>query len=346
MHLGQGLHTLEDLYAHSNFCELTLRAHGIDVYPWAGTQRAGVFPLLTGKFGATDAAASIFLAIAEELGRAESQCGDFATIWREERHGTFTQTHTLSPSLKIAFILAKDFGQNRLWARFLEPTQRGLEQVLFETPIVTWMACNIVGWISELCRHAIGFAIHHVASLIDDAETAFFDETSTDNPTHSQLAKDHDDHPLHVPAALAARTAARWVGTGMIDVWAGRRRLEHVLSLASSFFVHPAFITNQSPEGVREVRQWIIAWAGRNAGTIRRLPSGSDLRALRGWGHAIGDHANAVVDDPAGYLDRRIHDFHEIRRQLARTARERELADPFLRDLQRIYQEVLQGARP
>ncbi|KAL9108438.1 MAG: hypothetical protein Q9227_006772 [Pyrenula ochraceoflavens] len=59
--LGQGLHTLEDFGAHTNYTELALREMGFhDVFPHTGTatmmnvQGHHVFPLVTGTFGTVD----------------------------------------------------------------------------------------------------------------------------------------------------------------------------------------------------------------------------------------------------------------------------------------------------
>lgn len=59
--LGQGLHTLEDFAAHSNYCELALREMGFhNVFPHTGTATQRnirghhVFPLVTGTFGMVD----------------------------------------------------------------------------------------------------------------------------------------------------------------------------------------------------------------------------------------------------------------------------------------------------
>lgn len=59
--LGQGLHTLEDFAAHSNYCELALREMGFhNVFPHTGTATQinirghHVFPLVTGTFGMVD----------------------------------------------------------------------------------------------------------------------------------------------------------------------------------------------------------------------------------------------------------------------------------------------------
>ena len=59
--LGQGLHTLEDFAAHTNYCELALREMGfLNVFPHTGVSTEinlhgrRVFPLVTGTFGMVD----------------------------------------------------------------------------------------------------------------------------------------------------------------------------------------------------------------------------------------------------------------------------------------------------
>lgn len=59
--LGQGLHTLEDFAAHTNYCELVLREMGFqNVFPHTGVATQinvrghHVFPLVTGTFGMVD----------------------------------------------------------------------------------------------------------------------------------------------------------------------------------------------------------------------------------------------------------------------------------------------------
>ncbi|KAE8380155.1 heterokaryon incompatibility protein Het-C-domain-containing protein [Aspergillus bertholletiae] len=59
--LGQGLHTLEDFAAHTNYCELALREMGFrNVFPHTGTrtemnvQGRRIYPLVTGTFGMVD----------------------------------------------------------------------------------------------------------------------------------------------------------------------------------------------------------------------------------------------------------------------------------------------------
>lgn len=58
-------------------------------------------------------------------------------------------------------------------------------------------------------------------------------------PNHSQLSKDHDDHPLHVIAAECAAEASRTVGKAMAKAWAGEKTLAEVQHTALGYFFHP-----------------------------------------------------------------------------------------------------------
>ncbi len=58
-------------------------------------------------------------------------------------------------------------------------------------------------------------------------------------PTHSQIAKDDIEHPLHAAAAQLARDADVSFGRMMIEVWAGRRSISDAQRLVDDFLVHP-----------------------------------------------------------------------------------------------------------
>ena len=58
-------------------------------------------------------------------------------------------------------------------------------------------------------------------------------------PTHSQIAKDDIEHPLHAAAAELARAADVSFGKMMIEVWAGRRSVSDAQRLVDDFLVHP-----------------------------------------------------------------------------------------------------------
>ncbi len=60
------------------------------------------------------------------------------------------------------------------------------------------------------------------------------------NPTHSQIAKDEIDHPLHALAARLAHVVDVDIGRTMIEVWAGRRPVSDAQRAVDDYLVHPA----------------------------------------------------------------------------------------------------------
>jgi hypothetical protein len=84
----------------------------------------------------------------------------------------------------------------------------------------------------------LGYAIQQTVSLGDDIQS-FADNTATGEPTHSQMSKDHDDHPLHVLAARLAMEAVRRVGFAMKEAFAGRATLQTVMAEVRLMMTHP-----------------------------------------------------------------------------------------------------------
>lgn len=83
--LGQGLHTLEDWGAHTNYCELVLREMGMNnVFPHTGTatminiRGKHVFPLVTGTFGMVDFFHSVLGEATDQFAQSEIDEADNA----------------------------------------------------------------------------------------------------------------------------------------------------------------------------------------------------------------------------------------------------------------------------
>ncbi|WP_033018082.1 HET-C-related protein, partial [Pseudoalteromonas sp. BSi20652] len=116
---------------------------------------------------------------------------------------------------------------------------------------------------SEIFILVSSFAIHHiietVSHQIDDAQT-LISKTGTD-PTHSQLAKDHDVHPFHEIAALVAREAVAVAGKAIKGFWEGDKSVNPIL-LTNSIIQHPDLMTLFEKE--------IIEWSNENEDKIRK----------------------------------------------------------------------------
>ena len=115
----------------------------------------------------------------------------------------------------------------------------------------------------------VGNALRDVGNLAGHAQVAVGGATRW--PTHTQLAKDHDDHPLHDLAAKMAIHAVKDVGSLMQQVWrsppAATER--EVLDAVSSYFVHPWKIgTGDRAHALIDLAR---NWARKNEHTLRSV---------------------------------------------------------------------------
>jgi hypothetical protein len=230
---GQGLHTLEDFYAHSNFCELALRAVGkTGVESWTSpvTENGKTFfPLVTGVFGGDDTAASIFLAIGEILEKdMDKPC----------------EAGQRAMGVKIALILLRDLRPHI--AKQAEGAFDNIEAFKAEHPVIFTLMCRTIGVLMRFLNWLMGAMVRLIANQIDEFQV-FTGTGPSQNPTHTQLAKDHDDHVLHLLAARCAQSAVKDIGRRMAEAWqkplAERLALEsELLDRAESYFVHPDLV--------------------------------------------------------------------------------------------------------
>ncbi len=122
---------------------------------------------------------------------------------------------------------------------------------------------------SQAIKAGIAFFIQTATSQIDDAQTAFNEDPLSTNPTHSQLAKDHGDHPLHLLACELASGASKDVGIAIQQAWSGANSADEVVATASQYIVHPAHIL--AGRSSAWVLQTIDSWARSHSAAIKDL---------------------------------------------------------------------------
>jgi hypothetical protein len=69
------------------------------------------------------------------------------------------------------------------------------------------------------------------------------DPRTTPLPTHSQIAKDSPEHPLHAVAGRLAHLADVEIGRKMIDVWQSggdRQKVAEAQALVDVYLAHPS----------------------------------------------------------------------------------------------------------
>ncbi|KPX39608.1 hypothetical protein ALO68_101510 [Pseudomonas syringae pv. helianthi] len=264
--MGAALHILEDFFAHSNFAELSLIKLGhTRVLPW--TSEADCkhrLPLVTGTFGGSDIIASL----AEPLGRIlfstdEKPFEAFKAGERYERD-------------QIMQIILGEHPDERLlsgYETFLEARDQWAS-LPFSEQVEHFYA--FIGTPGRLLGNAFGIVMQSLAvwlgNSVDDLQTLFDEDPNTSgstDPSHSQLAKDHAQHPLHALAAMLAREAVLQVGQAVLDQWHGKGGAEDPAHIAATFFAHPMD---------RDWQDTIVRqWAEANPEQVERAALKSEL---------------------------------------------------------------------
>jgi hypothetical protein len=267
-HFGAALHVLEDYFAHSNFVELALRYFGHEVLPWTAPRDKAEcpheYPIVTGTFGPLDFIASL----AEPIGNLFSIESAPAVIMQE--HSAPAEeiptppVEQLPPGVIVGVSFSDGLGlmnSGTLSAALYEqqygtpPTPlkrsdflKGINVFLKEIGDMAGSGVESA-WKSafgtaEYIRHTTGNAlaalVFRMGNSVAGVQTKIGDpnKDASIDPSHSQLAKDHDDHPFHVLAADLAKEAVRQVGVLMRYRWDGVDGAKPA-EMARSFLRHP-----------------------------------------------------------------------------------------------------------
>ncbi|WP_397449997.1 HET-C-related protein [Pseudomonas sp. NA-150] len=270
---GAALHILEDFFAHSNFVELSLIKEGhLDVLPWTSIAPCKHhLPLVTGMFGATD----VFASLADPIGKIlfSTEPADFQPTQaghRSERDQLMLillaehQDQHLLTGFE-AYLLARD-----TWAKL--PIAEQVEKLFWTASAPTVVVRNAYNTMMQGVLRLIG-------NSIDDVQTSIGEDPNTSgstDPSHSQLAKDHAEHPLHALAGVLATEAVKNVTQTMLDYWDGKPGADPI-AVATSYFVHPMDSSWQDST----VRHWAITHSDQ----VRRSTIKSELDQIRAHLH-------------------------------------------------------------
>lgn len=289
---GSALHVLEDFFAHSNFVELALINNGYrNVLPWTSPAncKAGL-PLVTGMFGATDVIASLAGPLGEILFSTED------VIYQPIKPGD------RSPREQVLLILFEEHHNPRyleIYNAFLTTRDSWVDLPFAE--YLQRCAAYLQG-LSAVPGNAVGIifkeVLTHFGDQVDDWQTVHgqdpHDNGCTD-PSHSQLAKDHAQHPLHLLAASLATEAVRSVAMAMISYWNGNGRADPI-AVAEAYFKHPVDCSWQNRQ--------VAAWAAGNPGDLRRSQDKVEMLEVRKLIAASAEKASEQMrKDSLAYLN-------------------------------------------
>ena len=287
-YFGEGLHLLEDYYAHSNFIEVGLIQMGHKkVIPWVTltpAMKAGqeLIPITTGLFGSTDVLGSLLPKVAAMIPHevppykgakrgVRTPTDQILLLAFEEKSKQQALSNSDIPSNKQGKdnspILENEYQEylelRDKWAdkkednpkleAALEAKHNGLNTGLVIINMPLSIGANLVG--------------ENVGSAQTLSQEITGEKLGT-NPSHSQLAKDHDHHHLHDLAAQLAMIAVRDTGEAMKAYWNGNKTSNPV-SVAKKYLVHP----KNSPENISKK---INTWSKNNLARIVRSESKTD----------------------------------------------------------------------
>jgi hypothetical protein len=132
-----------------------------------------------------------------------------------------------------------------------------------------------VGMVGNLYNFVYNSLLHLMGNSVSDEQVYRAGDPNTNgstDPTHSQLAKDHDNHPFHTLAAGLAKEAVGKVGGAMAAYWKGDAT-GNPGQVAASYLVHPYDCAWQD--------QKVTAWAKSHAAQVKRGESSTEWAALR-----------------------------------------------------------------
>lgn len=279
--LGAALHILEDFFAHSNFVELSLIKLGhTDVLPWTSeVECKHRLPLVTGSFGGSDIIASLAVPLGKIL---------FPT---DQKPFEALQPGARYERDQIIQILLSEHPDERLLQGYEDflTARDGWAQLPFSEQVERFYA--FVATPGRLLGNAVGGVMQGLMTVlgnsIDDMQTGLGDDPNTNgssDPSHSQLAKDHAEHPLHDLAALLARHAVLQVGKAVLGQWHDAEATGHPSQVAAQFFTH-AMDTDWQDTLVGK-------WAEANPEQVRRAALKSELDQVQ---RHIQSHATEAM---------------------------------------------------
>jgi hypothetical protein len=264
-HFGAALHVLEDYFAHSNFVELSLRKVGyVHVLPWTSSAPGKhSLPVVTGMFDSDDVIASTAGTIADILFKVE---------WKFKP----TEPGERTKSDRIILILLRAHSDPRALQAYEDYLK--IRDNLAKIPGYKYMGAiphYTVGLISNIYNFVFSCLLHLVGNSVDDQQIVRVGDPNTNgstNPTHSQLAKDHDNHPFHTLAAELAKVAVKKVGSAVAAHWWKGDTTADPALIARDFLTHP-FDTDWQDKLVTD-------WAKMHPQEVKRGESATEWEAI------------------------------------------------------------------
>ena len=276
MRLGFALHVLEDFFAHTNFVELALhKAEKKSVIAWVPSKpKLRDMPITTGQFTDQDAQFSLMYKMADLLLPASQTGSRLNKIYYEG----------LELSDWVFWAVLNDSGRTSTASAY-----KGYCQVMYKAREVAG------GYVPDVIKAGVQEARVWVYGVLAAAikqqaggrirqpQIDGYDFANSIDPTHTMVAKDANDHPLHDLAGSLAQMAVLDVGRCVADVWEGKATAAAAVACASKYLKHPGY-TSEFDEDVQR-------WIDRNPAAIAKASDQtSALKRAREHQHDSDGH--------------------------------------------------------
>ncbi|KAI9444928.1 Het-C-domain-containing protein [Lactarius indigo] len=279
--LGTALHTLEDLLAHSNWCEIGLRKMGYkEVFCHVvviNTPNGSAPPLVTGTFGGADFLHSLMGEATDHLSQSSitdlsQKIDDASNADQSSALSVLKSSHYKLSQRRITFDpdnIAPPEVQKRLLAllKWHDGVVRSVSEKIEAIPGLETLIDNLTDainayvytvlapWLSPILKEATSTLSEGSKVVIDSADQyEVFDRPNASDPSHSLLSKDHFALILNEPAGKIAQVVVQHTVKLIVNAWSDNRSNPDRLVLRGlndfgqvlEAFHHPYFNTGRS----------------------------------------------------------------------------------------------------
>ncbi len=276
--LGSATHTLEDLYAHSNYTEIAInkaqaqagKSNRVEVWTQSKQTDTGERSIMTtGGFAGPDmgyslapkAASALFPVDSHHHGHSHgpsfNDSKNAATDLLGFTKGASGEAPELKHGQKIADILAKSEGYD------IKPALDTVNQINTALAPLGAIFPDVFAKVSKTINQGGNALVSGASEGIPTQQSIGFDPNK-DLPSHSQLAKDHTDHHFHILSKSLATEASRDVMTSMRKAWnleakgdqnGAQAALQEAIGKLDTYFTHPEDQNN--PRINNMVSNWV-----------------------------------------------------------------------------------------
>jgi uncharacterized protein (DUF2345 family)/LysM repeat protein len=314
-HLGTAFHILEDFFAHSNFVEVALIKNGYTAIRHEVVRKYDFkdytqIPIVTGTFGKLDTLASLSSAMASLIGDPLQSLTEYEgmvsgerrleelliqAIIEEVNNKQLSSIWNSYLSLRDALCELYEDGyidKQRKVLKLAIEIERALISVNKQAELVKIVFKPLRNLLAKWVGYKSLKAIHGEIESLQNANPYL----PGDNPTHTQLAKDEHDSPLHLLAAQLAIIAVRDVGIAWARWYNQPTAINQqaVIECATGYFRHPSRCNWMDAE--------VKTWARQNPKQIKAANNSIGDKAWDSTRRAASNTKDGVVQgvDAAG----------------------------------------------